>query len=103
MRVPLYFYHNEIESVMGVGLAIGGAILASAASAGMQAHEADKQRKLAEKQQAEQERLAKLQAGQAPTNTENVGNIEGSNESKMSAIRRTILTRTQQSGTKLGD
>lgn len=100
MRVPLYFYYNEV--VMGVGLAIGS-ILAGAAGAGMQAHEAREQRKLAEKQQAEQERLAKLQAGQAPTNTENVGNIEGSNESKMSAIRRTILTRTQQSGTKLGD
>lgn len=100
MRVPLYFYHNEV--VMGVGLALG-AIALGGTAAGMQAHEAREQRKLAEKQQAEQERLAKLQAGQAPTNTENVGNIEGSNESKMSAIRRTILTRTQQSGTKLGD
>ena len=87
---------------MGVGLALGAITLAGA-GAGMQAHEAHEQRKLAEKQQKEQERLAKLEAGKAPTNTENVGNIEGSNESKMSAIRRTILTRTQQSGTKLGD
>ena len=98
MRVPLYFYHNEV--VMGVGLAVLGA---AAVKSGLDSHEAHEQRRLAEKQQAEQERLAKLQAGQAPTNTENVGNIEGSNESKMSAIRRTILTRTQQSGTKLGD
>lgn len=88
---------------MGIGLAAASAILGSAAGAGMQAHEAREQRKLAEKQQKEQERLAKMEAGKAPTNTENVGNIEGSNESKMSAIRRTILTRTQQSGTKLGD
>ena len=102
MRVPLYFYHNEVNRFMGVGLAIGS-ILASAAGAGMQAHEAREQRKLAEKQQKEQERLAKMEAGKAPTNTENIGNIEGSNESKMSAIRRTILTRTKQSGTKLGD
>ena len=85
---------------MGVGLALIGA---TAVKAGLDSHEAHEQRKLAKKQQAEQERLAKLQAGQAPTNTENAGNIEGSNESKMSAIRRTILTRTQQSGTKLGD
>ena len=87
---------------MGFGLAIA-AIGAAAAGAGMQAHEAREQRKLAEKQQAEQERLAKMEAGKAPTNTENVGDIEGSNERKMSAIRRTILTRTKQSGAKLGD
>lgn len=98
MRVPLYFYHNEV--VMGVELALIGA---TALKSGLDSHEAHEQRKLAKKQQAEQERLAKLQAGQAPKNTENVGDIEGSNESKMSAIRRTILTRTQQSGTKLGD
>ena len=88
---------------MGIGLAALGATALAGAGAGMQAHEAREQRKLAEKQQKEQERLAKLEAGKAPTNTENVGNIEGSNESKMSAIRRTILTRTQKSGTKLGD
>ena len=98
MRVPLYFYHNEV--VMGVGLALIGA---TALKSGLDSHEAHEQRKLAKKQMAEQERLAKLEAGQAPKNTENVGDIEGSNESKMSAIRRTILTRTQQSGTKLGD
>lgn len=98
MRVPLYFYHNEV--VMGVGLALIGA---TALKSGLDSHEAHEQRKLAKKQQAEQERLAKLEAGKAPTNTENAGNIEGSNESKMSAIRRTILTRAQQSGTKLGD
>ena len=98
MRVPLYFYHNEV--VMGVGLALIGA---TALKSGLDSHEAHEQRKLVKKQMAEQERLAKLQAGQAPKNTENVGDIEGSNESKMSAIRRTILTRTQQSGTKLGD
>ena len=85
---------------MGVGLALIGA---TALKSGLDSHEAREQRKLAEKQQKEQERLAKMEAGKAPTNTENVGNIEGSNESKMSAIRRTILTRTQQSGTKLGD
>ena len=100
MRVPLYFYHNEMEIVMGVGLALIGA---TGLKAGLDSHEAHEQRKLAKKQMAEQERLAKMEAGKAPTNTENVGNIEGSNESKMSAIRRTILTRTQQSGTKLGD
>ena len=88
---------------MGIGLAALGAIALAGAGAGMQAHEAHEQRKLAEKQQKEQERLAKMEAGKAPTNTENVGDIEGFNESKMSAIRRTILTRTQQSGTKLGD
>lgn len=98
MRVPLYFYHNEV--VMGVGLALIGA---TAVKSGIDSHEAHEQRKLAKKQMAEQERLAKLEAGQAPKNTENVGDIEDSNESKMSAIRRTILTRTQQSGTKLGD
>ncbi len=102
MRVPLYFYHNEANRLMGIGLALG-AIATAGAGAGMQAHEAREQRKLAEKQQKEQERLAKMEAGKAPTNTENVGNIEDSNENKMSAIRRTILTRTQQSGTKLGD
>ena len=85
---------------MGVGLALIGA---TGLKAGLDSHEAHEQRKLAKKQIAEQERLAKLQAGQAPKNTENVGDIEGSNENKMSAIRRTILTRTQQSGTKLGD
>ena len=85
---------------MGVGLALIGA---TALKSGLDSHEAREQRKLAKKQMAEQERLAKMEAGKAPTNTENVGNIEGSNESKMSAIRRTILTRTQQSGTKLGD
>ena len=98
MRVPLYFYHNEV--VMGVGLALIGA---TALKAGLDSHEAHEQRKLAKKQMAEQERLAKMEAGKAPTNTKNVGDIEGSNENKMSAIRRTILTRTQQSGTKLGD
>ena len=98
MRVPLYFYHNEV--VMGVGLALIGA---TALKSGLDSHEAHEQRKLAKKQIAEQERLAKMEAGKAPTNTENVGDIEGSNKSKMSAIRRTILTRTQQSGTKLGD
>ena len=98
MRVPLYFYHNEV--VMGVGLALIGA---TALKSGLDSHEAHEQRKLAKKQMAEQERLAKMEAGKAPTNTENVGNIEDTNESKMSAIRRTILTRTQQSGTKLGD
>ena len=98
IRVPLYFYYNEM--IMGVGLALIGA---TAVKSGLDSHEAHEQRKLAKKQMAEQERLAKLQAGQAPKNTENVGDIEGSNESKMSAIRRTILTRTQQSGTKLGD
>lgn len=87
---------------MGVGLALGAIALAGA-GAGMQAHEAREQRKLAEKQQKEQERLAKLEAGKAPTNTENVGDIDVFNENKKSAIRRTILTRTQQSGTKLGD
>lgn len=87
-----------VETVIALGsLAIAGA------QAGTQAHEAHKQRELAKKQQAEQERLAKLEAGKAPTNTENTGNIDVSNENKMSAIRRTILTRTQQSGTKLGD
>ena len=85
---------------MGVGLALIGA---TAVKAGLDSHEAHENRKLEKKQIAEQERLAKLESGQAPKNTENVGNIEGSNESKMSAIRRTILTRTQQSGTKLGD
>ena len=85
---------------MGVGLALIGA---TALKSGLDSHEAREQRKLAKKQMAEQERLAKLEAGKAPTNTENVGNTEDSNESKMSAIRRTILTRTQQSGTKLGD
>lgn len=85
---------------MGVGLALIGA---TALKSGLDSHEAHEQRKLAKKQMAEQERLEKLRSGQAPTNTENVGDIEGSNESKMSAIRRTILTRTQQSGTKLGD
>lgn len=85
---------------MGIGLALAGA---AAVKAGLDSHEAHEQRKLAKKQQAEQERLAKLEAGQAPKNTENAGNIKGSNESKMSAIRRTILTRAQQSGTKLGD
>ena len=89
---------------MGVELGLAlGAIAVAGAAAGTQAYEAHEQRKLAEKQQKEQERLAKMEAGKAPTNTENVGNIEGSNERKMSAIRRTILTRTQQSGTKLGD
>ena len=100
MRVPLYFYHNEV--VMGVGLALGAIALAGAA-AGNQAYEAHQQRKLAEKQQKEQERLAKMEAGKAPTNTENAGNIEGANESKMSAIRRTILSRAQNAGGKLGD
>ena len=85
---------------MGVGLALVGA---TALKAGLDSHEAHEQRKLAKKQQTEQERLAKLEAGKAPTNTENAGNIDVSNENKMSAIRRTILTRTQQSGTKLGD
>ena len=85
---------------MGVGLALVGA---AALKAGLDSHEAQKQRELAKEQQAEQERLAKLEAGKAPTNTENAGNIDVSNENKMSAIRRTILTRTQQSGTKLGD
>lgn len=85
---------------MGVGLALVGA---TALKAGLDSHEAHEQRKLAKKQQAEQERLAKLEAGKAPMNTENAGNIDVSNENKMSAIRRTILTRTQQSGTKLGD
>ena len=85
---------------MGVGLALIGA---TALKSGRDSHEAHEQRKLAKKQMAEQERLAKMEAGKAPTNTKNVGDIEGSNESKMSAIRRTILTRTQQSGTKLGD
>ena len=85
---------------MGVGLALIGA---TAVKAGLDSHEAHEQRKLTKKQQAEQERLAKLEAGKAPTNTENVGNVDVSNENKMSAIRRTILTRTQQSGTKLGD
>lgn len=85
---------------MGVGLAILGA---TALKAGMDSHEARKQRELARKQQAEQERLAKLEAGQAPKNTESVGDIENSNESKVSALRRTILSRAQQSGTKLGD
>ena len=85
---------------MGVGLALIGA---TALKSGLDSHEAREQRKLAKKQMAEQERLAKLEAGKAPTNTENAGNIDVSNENKMSAIRRTILTRTQQSGTKLGD
>ena len=85
---------------MGVGLALVGA---TALKAGLDSHEAHEQRELAKNQQAEQERLAKLEAGKAPTNTENAGNIDVSNENKMSAIRRTILTRTQQSGTKLGD
>ena len=85
---------------MGVGLALIGA---TALKAGLDSHEAHEQRKLVKKQQAEQERLAKLENGKAPTNTENVGNIDVSNENKMSAFRRTILTRTQQSGTKLGD
>lgn len=85
---------------MGVGLAVLGA---TALKVGMDSYEAHKQRKLARKQQAEQERLAKLEAGQAPKNTESVGDIENSNESKVSALRRTILSRTQQSGTKLGD
>ena len=85
---------------MGVGLALVGA---TALKAGLDSHEAHEQRKLAKKQHEEQERLAKLEAGKAPTNTENTGNIDVSNENKMSAIRRTILTRTQQSGTKLGD
>ena len=85
---------------MGVGLALVGA---TALKAGLDSHEAHEQRKLAKKQQAEQERLAKLEAGKAPMNTEHAGNIDVSNENKMSAIRRTILTRTQQSGTKLGD
>lgn len=89
---------------MGVETAIAlSAIGLAGTQAGISAHEAHEQRKLAKKQQEEQERLAKMEAGKAPTNTENVGNTEGSNESKMSAIRRTILTRTQQSGTKLGD
>lgn len=89
---------------MGVETAIAlGSLAIAGAQAGTQAHEAHKQRELAKKQQAEQERLAKLEAGKAPTNTENTGNIDVSNENKMSAIRRTILTRTQQSGTKLGD
>ena len=89
---------------MGLGTTIAlSAIGLAGTQAGISAHEAHEQRKLAEKQQKEQERLAKMEAGKAPTNTENVANIEGSNESRMSAIRRTILTRTQQSGTKLGD
>lgn len=89
---------------MGIETAIAlGSLAIAGAQAGTQAHEAHKQRELAKKQQAEQERLAKLEAGKAPTNTENTGNIDVSNENKMSAIRRTILTRTQQSGTKLGD
>ena len=89
---------------MGIETAIAlSAIGLAGTQAGISAHEAHEQRKLAEKQRKEQERLAKMEAGKAPTNTENVGNIEDSNESKMSAIRRTILTRTQQSGTKLGD
>lgn len=89
---------------MGVETAIAlGSLAIAGAQAGTQAHEAHKQRELAKKQQAEQERLAKLEAGKAPTNTENTGNIDVSNKNKMSAIRRTILTRTQQSGTKLGD
>lgn len=88
---------------MGVETAIALGIGLAGAQAATQAHEAHKQRELAKKQQAEQERLAKLEAGKAPTNTENTGNIDVSNENKMSAIRRTILTRTQQSGTKLGD
>ena len=104
MRVPLYFYHNEVNRLMGIETTIALAAIGLAGTqAATSAHEAHEQRKLAEKQQKEQERLAKMEAGKAPTNTENVGDIEGSNESKMSAIRRTILTRTQQSGTKLGD
>lgn len=87
---------------MGVGLALGAIALAGAA-AGTQAHEAHEQRKLARRQQQEQERLAKLEAGKAPTNTEDVGNTENANESKMSAIRRTILSRAQNAGSKLGD
>ena len=85
---------------MGVGLALIGA---TALKSGLDSHEAHEQRKLAKKQQAEQERLAKMEAGKGATDTEDVGNVEGSVEGKMSAIRRTILTRTQQSGTKLGD
>ena len=85
---------------MGVGLALIGA---TAVKAGLDSHEAHEQRKLAKKQQAEQERLAKLEAGKAPTNTENAGNIDVSNENKIPAIRRTILYRSQQSGTKVGD
>ena len=85
---------------MGVGLALVGT---TALKAGLDSHEAHEQRRLTEKQQKEQERLAKLENGKAPTNTENVGNIDVSNENKMPAIRRTLLTRAQQSGTKLGD
>ena len=89
---------------MGIETAIAlSAIGLAGTQAGIAANEAHEQRKLAKKQQEEQERLAKMEAGKAPTNTENVGNTEASNESKMSAIRRTILTRAQQSGTKLGD
>ena len=88
---------------MGVGLGLAALGAAALGKASVDSHEAREQRKLAKKQQEEQERLARLDAGQAPKNTEDTGNIEGSNESKMSAIRRTILTRTQQSGTKLGD
>lgn len=81
---------------------LGAAAILAGTSAGMQAKEAHDQRKLAKQQQEEQERLAKLEAGKAPTNTQDTGSTD-TNESKMSAIRRTILSRTQQAASKLGD
>lgn len=81
---------------------LGAAAILAGTGAGMQAKEAHDQRKLAKQQQEEQERLAKLEAGKAPTNIENTG-VADSNETRQSAIRRTILTRTQQAGSKLGD
>lgn len=88
---------------MGITTGIlGAAAILAGASAGMQAKEAHDQRKLAEQQQEEQEKLAKLEAGKAPTNIENTGAVD-SNETKRSAIRKTILSRTQQATSKLGD
>lgn len=85
----------------GVGLAAAGALLGGAQGYS-NAENQKKQEQLQKQANAQQEQLAKLEAGKAPEQETNLGNTGISETTKKSALRRTLLTRNRNS-TKFGD
>lgn len=85
----------------GIGLGVAGALMGGAQGFQQEADQ-KKMENLQKQANAEQERLAKLEAGKAPEQQTNTGTTELNEDSKKSALRRTILTRSNSSK-KFGD
>lgn len=82
---------------------VGGAILGSSVSSGLNSMQASKEQyKLAKEGIEAQQKIATMERGKAPEQTNYQNNTNLSDEQKKSAMQRTILTRSKKNKQSFG-